>query len=219
MSTLLRRSLRKTRAENVEKMEPQMAEESGAVDSGPTTIPPWNTLPYHILFDIFLRASFPLFDCQRGVLLPSTTWLHGVALLCRAFAEPALAVLYHKLEITDNDRVQQMIDFFSQPPESLTINYANKVRELRVNPGMAFPNNPGANLYCDLGMLVEKVPNIKTIRVHFHDDVSLFLISPCFIYKDSFLHTLKRCNVRLHAFDWDARYCGMISIFAVKMQR
>lgn len=55
---------------------------------------PWNTLPYQILVSIFEYASWPLV-ADAITPLPSISWLLGTALCCKAFAEPALAALYH----------------------------------------------------------------------------------------------------------------------------
>ena len=56
-------------------------------------IPPWQTLPYHILFDIFSCAASPLMDEKTASRHSSVQWLVNIALMCHAFHEPALAAL------------------------------------------------------------------------------------------------------------------------------
>ncbi|KAL1968679.1 hypothetical protein VTN77DRAFT_1505 [Rasamsonia byssochlamydoides] len=190
------------------KVEPQPAEESNMVPSGP--IPPWHTLPYHILFNIFLRASYPLVDDRQAIPLPSAKWLLDVALLCRAFAEPALAALYHTPVLIPAWKAHSLVQLLSQPPESLAINYASKVQELLVDVRSVLTYKTGRWGYFDLSKLIERVPHIKTLRLyHRHDGVAPLMLSnhtSRWTYRDSIFDTLKQCNVRLHAFDWNARF-------------
>lgn len=184
-----------------------MSEEPTTAPSGP--IPPWTTLPYHILFNIFLFASYPLVDYREAIALPSGKWLVDIALLCRAFAEPALAALYHTPVLIPAKKAHRIVQLLSQPQESLAINYASKVRELLVDVRyvLAYKSGPG---YFDLSKLIEKVPHIKTLRLyHRLDGVAPLMSStqtPRWTYRDSIFDTLKRCNVRLHTFDWNARF-------------
>lgn len=204
------------------RVEPQMPEESITAPSGP--IPPWTTLPYHILFNIFHLASYPLVDYREAVALPSGKWLVDIALLCRAFAEPALAALYHTPVLIPPRKAHRIVQLLSQPQESLAINYASKVQELLVDVRLVLAYKSGPSLgYFDLSKLIEKVPHIKTLRLyHRHDGVAPLLLAthtPRWTYRDSIFDTLKRCNVRLHTFDWNARFMDPSNLVVMMQNR
>jgi hypothetical protein len=199
-----------------------MPEEPPPID--PSRIPPWTTLPYHILFSIFLRASYPLIDDRLAIPHPSSKWLVDVALLCRAFVEPALAALYHTPVLIPPWKAHRLVNLLSQPQDSLTINYANKVQELLVDVRLVLTYKSGPILgYFDLAKLIEKVPHIKTLRLyHRHDGIAPLMLSnhtPRWTYPDSIFETLKRCNVRLHAFDWNARFMDPAGLMALMLSR
>lgn len=179
------------------------------VPAGP--IPPWTTLPYHILFNIFLRASHPLVDKRQGTAFSTTKWLLEISLLCRSFAEPALAALYHTPVLIPRVRAHKILKLLSQSQDSLSINYASKVQELLldVRTVLAYKARPAYG-YFDISKLIESVPNVKTLRLyHQHDGVSPMMPTNHAMnwrYPDSLFETLNRCNVRLHGFDWNARF-------------
>lgn len=67
-------------------------------------IPPWQTLPYHILLQIFYYASSPLVDERTFNQTSNWSWLLRTSKLCRAFSEPALTILYRSPCLTPMDR-------------------------------------------------------------------------------------------------------------------
>jgi hypothetical protein len=67
-------------------------------------IPPWQTLPYQILLQIFYYASFPLVDERTFNQTANWSWLFQTSKLCRSFTEPALTVLYRSPCLTPMDR-------------------------------------------------------------------------------------------------------------------
>lgn len=70
----------------------------------PEAIPPWQTLPYHVLVQIFEYATYPLYEERTFQPLPSGRWLLDVAYLCRGFAEPAFTVLYNSPPLVPMDK-------------------------------------------------------------------------------------------------------------------
>jgi hypothetical protein len=187
-------------------------------DSSTTTIadvnesaPPWHTLPYHILFSIFLHAFHPLVDLKQGSPVNSTRQLLDVALLCRAFAEPALSALYHTPPLMSSLKAHKILYLLSQPTESLSINYASKVQELLIDVRVTLMYKTGPTYgYFDLSKLIQRVPHIKTLRLFDELDGKSPLAwverNPRWSYPASLFETLKTSNVRLHTFDWNCRY-------------
>lgn len=72
-------------------------------------IPPWQSLPYQILLEIFQYASFPLVDERTFHQTANWTWLLSASKLCRAFSEPALTVLYRSPCLTPMDRAHTYV--------------------------------------------------------------------------------------------------------------
>lgn len=174
-------------------------------------IPPWATLPYHILFDIFLRASYPLIDEQRMQRTKSTKWLLGMALLCRQFLEPALAALYYSPPLLPVAKSFELLDILSKPQESLSINYSAKVKELHVDAESVLLYKSGPQLgWFDVSKLVAKVPQVHTIRL-FHKDDSIIGLPPHHInvskwtYTESLFSTVDETGVVLRSWDWNGR--------------
>lgn len=165
--------------------------------------PPWQTLPYHILLNIFLHALQPSpVDTDKTLL--------NVALLCRAFAEPALSALYHTPPINPSTKAHKLLFLLSQPVESLSMNYSTKVQELLIDVRLTLMYKAGVHGYFDLSKLVQKVPHIKSLRLYDYSDGKSPLMwadrTPRWRYPESLFETLETSNVRLHTFDWNSRY-------------
>lgn len=193
-------------------------------DGSNRRIPPWHTLPYHILFDIFFRASHPLVDVPQGLPRPSIKWLLGVALLCRSFAEPALAALYHTPVLIPAYRAHKLIELLSQPPGSTLFNYASKIQELWVDVRPVLTTKAGPTYgYVDLTKIIEKTPHIKTLRLFDSHDVHQPLMGlihpPKWKYPDSLFDCLRNNQVRLHSFDWNARFMDSSSLVDTMLAR
>lgn len=72
-------------------------------------IPAWQTLPYHVLLQIFEYASYPLVDERTFQQTASWSWLLKASKLCRAFSEPALTVLYRSPCLTPMERAHTYV--------------------------------------------------------------------------------------------------------------
>jgi hypothetical protein len=72
-------------------------------------IPPWQTLPYHILLQIFQYVSYPLVDERTFQQTANWSWLLKASKLCRAFSEPALTVLYRSPCLTPMERAHTYV--------------------------------------------------------------------------------------------------------------
>jgi hypothetical protein len=135
-------------------------------------IPSWHTLPYHILVQIFEYATFPLYDERNFQSLPSGRWLLDVAYLCRAFAEPALTVLYKSPPLVPMVQAHRLVDLLEQDPTKLAYRYRQKVKSLRIDVGqVAAYSLPGRGLL-DLHNLIKDLPQLDDLEFYHQNDMS-----------------------------------------------
>lgn len=180
------------------------------VSSG--VIPPWQTLPYQILFDIFLRASHPLVEEKLMCRTPSVPWLVRVALLCRSFHEPALAALYYSPPLLPAYKSHALLNLLSKPQASLSMNYASKVRELHVDAETVLLYKSGPTLgYFELPKLIEKTPQLQRLRLYHRDDFAIGIphsriVTSKWIYPDSLFSALQGNSISLRGWDWNGRF-------------
>ena len=174
-------------------------------------IPPWQHLPYHILFDIFTYASHPLLDEYTGERKRSTQWLVQMALLCRSFLEPSLAALYYCPPLLPLAKSHGLLSLLSQPQESLSTNYANKIKELDVDIERLLLYKSGALGYFDLSQLVEKTPQVKRLRLYHSEDYDVGIppwqrLRSKWIYPESLFESITASTMRLRSWDWNSRF-------------
>ncbi|KAL4907433.1 hypothetical protein BDW74DRAFT_149151 [Aspergillus multicolor] len=185
------------------------AEDTDASFVSSGVIPPWQTLPYHVLFDIFLRASYPLVGERALKRNSSANWLVNVALLCRNFHEPALAALYHSVPLIPAHKSHGLLSLLVKPQESLSTNYVNKIKELHVDVETLLVYKSGPTLgYFDLPALVENTPQVNVLRLYHRDDLIVGLpSSPSrWTYPEGLFTSIKASSLRLRSWDWNARF-------------
>ncbi|KAF7588794.1 hypothetical protein BBP40_005225 [Aspergillus hancockii] len=176
---------------------------------GSGDIPPWQTLPYQILFDIFYSAAYPLVDERTATRNSSVQWLVNASLLCRAFHEPALAALYHCPPLLPPAKAHSLLHLLSKPQESLSTNYINKIRELHIDAEALLLCKSGPLGYFELPRLIEKAPQLKILRLyHSHDYiVGLPLWQRTkWVYPESLFTSLISSSIRLRGWDWNSRF-------------
>lgn len=194
---------------------------------GPTrrsdVIPPWQTLPYHILFDIFLRAFYPLDSpTAQATKIPGKAQetklasnLLGIALLCRAFAEPALAALYYSPPVFSAHDGLGLLDLLSTPQQQLSINYAGKIKELCIDAETVLTLTSGPTRgYFDIKQLLHKVPQLHTLRLYHPEDSTFGLPVPTLSlgkwrYRPSFFTTILTSEILLRGWEWNGRFCEL----------
>ncbi|THC94583.1 hypothetical protein EYZ11_005943 [Aspergillus tanneri] len=175
-------------------------------------VPPWQTLPYHILFDILLYASYPLVDEKSMTRNNSVQWLVNMSLLCRAFHEPALAALYQCPPLLPAAKSHGLLNLLSWPQENLSTNYVNKVRELHVDVETLLLYKSGPTLgYFELPKLIEKTPRAKRLRLYHSDDYVIGLPSwqisrSKWTYPESLFLAIESGSMRLRSWDWNSRF-------------
>lgn len=140
-----------------------------ATTNPPGKAMPWQNLPYHVWLSIFDYASRPLIS-DMFQPMPSINWLLQVALCCKAFAEPALSVLYYSPPLSPPARAYRLLEQLATQPVHSTYNYRAKIKHLE-------PEASGALLYkfsghdpIDLGAFAAFTPQLRGISVHLLSD-------------------------------------------------
>lgn len=135
-------------------------------------VPPWQTLPYDILLQIFRYASYPLYDAHHFQPLPSGSWLLKVARLCKDFAEPAFTVLYTSPPLVPMGKAHMLVDLLKTDPAQLKFKYRQKVESLRIDVGqVAAYSLPGSGLL-DLFTFIKDLPRLKVLEFYHQKDMS-----------------------------------------------
>ncbi|KAE8152429.1 hypothetical protein BDV25DRAFT_67559 [Aspergillus avenaceus] len=190
---------------------------------GSGVIPPWETLPYQILFDIFYSASYPLIDEKDASRTSSVQWLVDVALLCRAFHEPALAALYHSPPLMPAAKAHGLLNLLSKPQEDLSTNYVNKIKELHIDAEMLLLYKSGPSLgYFELSKLIEKTPQLKKLRLYHSNDYVVglpMLQTSRWSYPDSLFASLSLSSIRLRSWDWNGRFMDTTRLPPLMMEK
>ncbi|KAM0139979.1 hypothetical protein ACHAQE_008367 [Botrytis cinerea] len=137
-------------------------------------VPPWQTLPYHVLVQIFEYATYPLYEERTFQPLPSGKWLLDVAYLCRGFAEPAFTVLYNSPPLVPMDKAHRLVDLLKSDPAMLAFGYRQKVVNLRIEVRqVAAYSLPGSGLL-DLHGLIKDLPRLADLEFYDQKDSKPF---------------------------------------------
>ena len=195
------------------------------VDTASGVVPPWSTLPYHILLDIFIRASHPLVDEQLMQRTKSAKWLLEIALLCRSFLEPALAALLHSPPLVPTSKSFELLDLLSRPQASTAINYPTKVKQLHVDAESVLLYKAGPQLgWFELSQLLARVPQVNTVRLFHKDDFTIGL--PHYSirlskwnYPESLFSTMDENGIGLHQWDWNGRFMEDTELFPFMLEK
>ncbi|EEP79277.1 predicted protein [Uncinocarpus reesii 1704] len=175
-------------------------EASLPLDSGEAK-PPWATLPYHILFKIFLYLSpfmngQPVVDTSRSVKC-----LLGLSRLSRAFFDPAVSALYFSPPVLPACKLKGLLELLKQDQDSLCINYRTKIRHLVMDTS-AKPQMVHA--------LLQLTPQLKYLRFFhaggYRQNSSRTIHSPHWLFCDM-PQPEALLNLRLHSWEWNGGIC------------
>jgi hypothetical protein len=221
-SVLLTRSLRtKIRAEihdslNEDQLQPPATRNRSTVIT--PKIPPWYSLPYEILRDIFFYASHPI---QDDYFEPNVSvyWLVRTALVCRAFSDPALSVLYYAPPLYPDWRVKDLMSSLSMQGPRSTINYKSKVKYidmLSTNVLLQKPKGPNS---VSLENLIKLIPRVRGIAVHLLSDrpqhrVQLNMLDErpkLKVYRKSVFDALSENEISLRSWKWNFKFDRSLS--------
>lgn len=191
---------------------------------GSGIIPPWQNLPYHILVQIFKFASHPLYNEHTFQSLPSGEWLLKVARICRAFAEPALTVLYYSPPLVPMAKAHMLVDLLKMDPTSLAFKYRQKVVSLRIEVSQVAAYSLAGSGHLDLYSLVRDLPRLLDLEFYHQRDMMPYRDLDATIkwsYPDSIFEALecvhpaadsqrgdKTSICKLRSWRWSSRLAG-----------
>ncbi|KAI4185466.1 MAG: hypothetical protein L6R41_004135 [Letrouitia leprolyta] len=136
--------------------------------------PPWQTLPYEILLQVFKYAAYPL---VAETSLPSSshvpTWLLKLALLCKGFAEPALSALYYAPSLDRPSRAHKLLASLSSQTETSFLNYQSKIKYLDVEADGVLCRKYEGQEPIELGDLLSLGSRTRGINIYSLSDVAI----------------------------------------------
>ncbi|RDL33979.1 uncharacterized protein BP5553_08347 [Venustampulla echinocandica] len=135
-------------------------------------IPPWQGLPYQVLTDIFEYAVQPLFDEHSFQPSPSVKWLLQMARLCRAFAEPALTVLYSSPPLVPMVQAHRLVDLLKEDPTTKAFRYRNKIISLCIDVGQVVAYSLPGSGHLDVYDLIKYLPRLAELELYHQKDMS-----------------------------------------------
>ncbi len=173
-------------------------------------IPPWSTLPYEILLQIFTHASTPVYD-SLFVPTSSVRWLLEVSRICKSFLEPALTALYRSPPLDDPYGLTKLL---SAPTASRSINYNSKVQRLEVQVSRILAYSIPGHGHFDLGGLIRLTPQLRDLLLYHEADNPKFGRAGStsragnWTYQDSIFSALEETKIRLRSWIWNTRMVG-----------
>lgn len=189
---------------------PECDEERSDAMSDAGEVPPWQSLPYHILAQIFLFAS-PQLWTEDFIPTASIQWLLKCALLCRAFAEPALSALYYSPPLTPPSRARGLIECLRSQTENSAFNYRSKVKYLDIEAEATLRWKYKGRDPINLGDLVHLTPQLRGLRIHVmpRGNYMIHITSNSkSIYQPSTFTALQLQRIALREWIWNAELGG-----------
>ena len=173
--------------------------------------PAWQSLPYHVLLQIFVYASHPLHDEN---LRPTTSisWLVQMARMCSTFTKPALTALYRNPPIfamrqTRRDLVHHLI----QPPTGDHEDYQVMPKRLTLDATQMSTLTDPTHSVTDLATLVKSLNTLREIDIF--DPMDRPPFRPRlrrirrWIYPDELFAALRGTELRLRSWRWNSTFC------------
>ena len=186
-------------------------------------VPHWQSLPYHILLQIFRHASHPLWT-DRFEPTPTITWLLNTALLCKTFAEPALSALYWSPPLCPPTRAHRLTSHLASQAESSTFNYRAKVKFLEMEALSTLARKYGGHDPINLADIIIHTPQLRGVGIHLLTDDPLLhkanlgsgSINKA-VYQSSMIPALERSKVSLLEWKWNSSIAGkQFSVWKLK---
>lgn len=180
-------------------------------------IMPWPTLPYHILLAIFDYASRPLVS-DTFQPMPSINWLYGVALCCKAFAEPALSALYYSPPLHPPSRARRLLSHLETHKGTPTFNYGAKIKYLDLEASSTMLHRFDGWDPLDLGALLSLTPRLRGIALHLYSDNLVWrksgrsrrVASSKLVYTNSMIMAMQENNIMLQEWTWNHSFTKQI---------
>ncbi|KAL3421263.1 hypothetical protein PVAG01_07708 [Phlyctema vagabunda] len=165
--------------------------------AGSGIIPPWQSLPYHILVQIFKYATYPLYNETTFQPNISSQWLFNMARECRAFAEPAITVLYASPPLIPMEKAHKLVGLLNADPAPMLFAYRQKVQSLRIDVGQVATYSLSGYGHVDLHKLVKNLPRLLDLEFYHQKDMAPYRSLEETIkwaYPDSLFQALEEIN-------------------------
>ncbi|KAK7533572.1 hypothetical protein IWX49DRAFT_92549 [Phyllosticta citricarpa] len=171
-------------------------------------VPPWASLPYHILLQIFSFASTPLHDDDFNPT-PNISWLIGAARVCKDFTEPALTALYRCPPLIRVDKPHRLLDLLSDSSTSKVINYNVKIRRLEYDAPEILAYSWTGRGQFELGDLIPHVPQLTELAIVHPQARPPFRPMPSsgrWHYSGELFRALGNSALRLKSWTWNSTF-------------
>ena len=135
--------------------------------------PSWQTLPYHILVQVFEYAAWPLVEDYIHPL-QSIPWLLRAARACKAFAEPAISALYYAPPLSPPYRARGLLAHLQAQNDRSMFNYRAKVKYLDIDSSATLYRKHWGHEPIDITELVAVLPKLRGMGLHRVVDIPKF---------------------------------------------
>jgi hypothetical protein len=173
--------------------------------------PAWQSLPYHVLLQIFVYASHPLHDEN---LKPTTSisWLAQLARMCTTFTKPALTALYRNPPIfAMRQNRRDLVHHLIQPPAGAHEDYRVMPKRLTLDATQMSTLTDPTHSVADLASLVKALTTLREIDVFDPIDRPPYRGRlrrvRRWVYPDELFAALRETEVRLRGWRWNSTYC------------
>ncbi|KAJ4362627.1 hypothetical protein N0V95_001432 [Ascochyta clinopodiicola] len=189
---------------------PDAAAEAPSVPSDGVK-PAWQSLPYHILLQVFVYASHPLHD-ENLRPTASIPWLVQVARICSTFTKPALTALYRNPPIFAMRQTRRnLVHHLIQPADEAHEAYRVMPKRLTFDATQMSTLTDPTHSVADLAALIKSLTTLR--EIDFFDPID----RPPFrerlrrvrrwVYPDELFAALRDSELRLRSWRWNSTFC------------
>ncbi|MCJ1387242.1 hypothetical protein MMC18_000082 [Xylographa bjoerkii] len=210
--TLGRPLKKKAKVDPTSNRDNHLEEQGEEIPAVTKCSPPWHNLPYEILLQVFQYASYPLCDSLFRPT-PAIPWLLRNALVCKAFAEPALSALYYSPPLYPPTRARGLLAWLTAQSPSSMFNYKSKIKYLEIEATSILLHKYLGSDPISLDQLIRLTPQIRGIGIHLLSDqpeyrtqLSLVNKRPGVVYNKAIFDALRETKVRLLKWKWNLNF-------------
>ncbi|KAF3000861.1 hypothetical protein E8E13_007424 [Curvularia kusanoi] len=172
--------------------------------------PNWQSLPYHILLQIFVYASHPLHD-ENMKPTTSISWLAQLARMCTAFTKPALTALYRNPPIfAMRQSRKDLVHHLIQPPSGAHVDYRVMPKRLTLDATQMSALTDPTHSVADLAALVKSLTTLREIDVFDPIDRPPYRGRlrriRRWVYPDELFEALRQTELRLLSWRWNSTF-------------
>ncbi|KAL5115800.1 hypothetical protein ACEQ8H_006295 [Pleosporales sp. CAS-2024a] len=173
--------------------------------------PPWASLPYHVLLQMFVYASHPLRD-ENMKPMHSIPWLVQMACMCSAFTKPALTALYRNPPIFAMKQTRRnLVHQLMSAPADASGDYRVMVKRLELDATQMSSLTDHAHSVDDLAALIRSLTTLREIDIFDPIDRPPFRGRlrrlRRWVYPPELFEALRQSEIRLQSWRWNATFC------------